>query len=106
MPQYTPTSGTTTAAAPNAPRRSHAIPLPAGPPAENHIESTASRAKTTSPIPIASRAQGERICRVEVRALFFDDREARRAPARWVVFRATYTSMITGRMTGLRWVIS
>jgi hypothetical protein len=66
-------------------------------------------------MPTASRAHGDRICRVEVRDLagFFlfalgllDDGEDRRAEARRAVFWATYTSMITGRMTGLRWVTS
>ena len=37
---------------------------------------------------------------------FFDDGEDRRAGARRAVFWGTYTSMITGRMTGLRWVTS
>ena len=78
-------------------------------------------------MPTASRAHGERICRVDVRAgflpcfrglfrdfffavgfldVFRDDGEDRRAGARRAVFCATYTSMITGRMTGLRWVTS
>ena len=78
-------------------------------------------------MPTASLAHGERICRVDVRAgfldvfwdvfrdvfrdLFFavgflDDGEDRRTGARRAVFCATYTSMITGRMTGLRWVTS
>ena len=67
-------------------------------------------------MPTASRAHGERICRVDVRAGragfrffgldFFDDEEDRRAGARRAVFWGTYTSMITGRMTGLRWVTS
>ena len=33
---------------------------------------------------------------------FLDDGEDRRAEARRAVFCATYTSMITGKMTGLR----
>jgi hypothetical protein len=37
---------------------------------------------------------------------FLDDGEDRRAGARRAVFCATHTSMITGRMTGLRWVTS
>ena len=37
---------------------------------------------------------------------FLDDGEARRAGARRAVFWGTYTSMITGKMTGLRWVTS
>ena len=37
---------------------------------------------------------------------FLDDGEERRAGARRAVFWGTYTSMITGRMTGLRWVTS
>jgi hypothetical protein len=74
-------------------------------------------------MPTESRAHGERICRVGVRAgflagflagfrgrcfvvRFLDDGEDRRAEARRAVFCATYTSMITGRMTGLRWVTS
>ena len=70
-------------------------------------------------MPTASRAHGERICRVGVRAgrfagrldfafvvRFLDDGEDRRAGARRAVFCVTYTSMITGRMTGLRWVTS
>jgi hypothetical protein len=77
-------------------------------------------------MPTASRAHGERICRVGVRAgflslfrdfwdfffavgfldVFRDDGEDRRAGARRAVFCATYTSIITGRMTGLRWVTS
>ncbi len=88
---------------------------PAGPAASNQTESTASRPKTTSPMPTPSRAHGERICRVDVRAglagfllvvRFLDDGEGRRAGARRAVFCGTYTSMITGRMTGLRWVTS
>jgi hypothetical protein len=66
-------------------------------------------------MPTVSRAHGARICRVGVRAgflgfglvvRFLDDGEDRRAEARRAVFCATYTSMITGRMTGLRWVTS
>ena len=70
-------------------------------------------------MPTASLAHGERICRVGVRAgfltgflgfffvvRFLDDGEDRRAEARRAVFWGTYTSMITGRMTGLRWVTS
>ena len=60
-------------------------------------------------MPRASRSHGERIWRVGVRAGFlfflFDDGEGRLAEALRVVF-ATYTSMITGRITGLRWVTS
>ena len=95
------------------------MPCPAGPAASNQTERTASRPKTTSPMPTASRAHGERICRVGVRAgfrrgvwgfflavRFLDDGEDRRAGARRAVFWGTYTSMITGRMTGLRWVTS
>ena len=91
------------------------MPWPAGPAAPNQTESTASKAKTTSPIPNASLAHGERICRVGAllgfvaRFLFvglLDDGEDRRAGARRAVFCATYTSMITGRITGLRWVTS
>ena len=80
---------------------------PAGPAAENHTDRIESRPKTTRPIPIASRTHGERICRVGVLALpfFFDDGEGRWAEALRVVF-ATYTSMITGRITGLRCVTS
>jgi hypothetical protein len=37
---------------------------------------------------------------------FLDDGEDRRAGARRAVFCATYTSMITGKITGLRWVTS
>ena len=37
---------------------------------------------------------------------FLDDGEDRRDEARRAVFCATYTSMITGKMTGLRWVTS
>ncbi len=37
---------------------------------------------------------------------FLDDGEGRRAGARRAVFWGTYTSMITGRMTGFRWVTS
>jgi hypothetical protein len=95
------------------------MPSPAGPAASNQTERTAKRPKTTSPMPTASRAHGERICRVGVRAgfrlvlrcffvavRFLDDGEARRAGARRAVFWGTYTSMITGKMTGLRWVTS
>jgi hypothetical protein len=60
-------------------------------------------------MPSASLAHGDRIWRVGVRAgrfrFLFDDGEVRRAEALRVVF-ATYTSMITGRITGLRWVTS
>ena len=57
-------------------------------------------------MPSASLAHGARICRAGVVLRFrFDDGEDRRAGARRAVF-ATYTSMITGRMTGLRCVTS
>jgi hypothetical protein len=91
------------------------MPCPAGPAASNQTERIASKPKTTSPMPSASRAQGERICRVGVRAglagfflavRFLDDGEDRRTGARRAVFCGTYTSMITGKMTGLRWVTS
>ena len=92
------------------------MPCPAGPAASNQTERIASRPKTTRPMPSASRAHGERICRVGVRAGFggallrrsasCDDGEDRRTGARRAVFCGTYTSMITGRMTGLRWVTS
>ena len=94
------------------------MPCPAGPAASNHTDRTANKPKTTSPIPTASRAHGERIWRVGARAglrrlprgfvavRFLDDEEDRRAGARRAVFWGTYTSMITGRMTGLRWVTS
>ena len=73
-------------------------------------------ARTTSPMPSASRAHGERICRVGVLAglrLLLGGPLLRRrgrprgpGPASGEVFVGTYTSMITGRITGLRWVTS
>ncbi|MEA2558199.1 MAG: hypothetical protein QOG88_1737 [Actinomycetota bacterium] len=93
---------------------------PAGPAAWNQTESTDSSANTTKAIPMASRAHGERTTRtcgrggvfatvvlagVRFAGLFFAGaRDGVRRDGE--VFCATYTSMITGRMTGLRWVTS
>ncbi len=77
------------------------MPRPTGPAASNHRLSTASSPNTTSPIPSASRAQGARCWRTDVRA-----GAARLPDARPFVFLANYTSTITGRMTGLRCVTS
>ena len=60
-------------------------------------------------MPTASRAHGERICLVRVLgagrlfAAGLRDALGRRFGE---VFVATYTSMMTGRITGLRWVTS
>ena len=80
---------------------------PAGPAAWSQTESTDSSAKTTRPIPIASRAHGDNTARTWGRGGVFFFAGARDGARReGEVFCATYTSMITGRMTGLRWVTS
>ena len=92
------------------------MPWPAGPAASNHTERIASSAKHDQtdaervPGPRREDLPGGRPGRLAraffLAVRFLDDGEDRRAGARRAVFCATYTSMITGRMTGLRWVTS
>jgi hypothetical protein len=60
-------------------------------------------------MPTASRAHGERICLADVlgaRRFFAAGLRDARGRRFGEVFVATYTSMMTGRITGLRWVTS
>ena len=125
IPQYAPISGNTYAAIPNAPRDSHVRKPPTGPAAPNQMPSTPRSETTTRKMPSASRACGDRICRTGVFGGCFGFARVRFAGVRAAGFRArvafeardderregevfvgTYTSMITGRITGLRWVTS
>src|SRR3989441_12448148 len=111
--------GNATATTPSEPRSIHVRRSPTGPAASNHTPSAARSATTTRRTPEASRACGERICRTEVFSGFagafllrrerplavevFEGRDDRREED---VFVATYTSMITGRITGFLCVTS
>src|SRR5439155_10173208 len=108
-----------TATTPSEPRSIHVKRSPTGPAASNQTPSTARSATTTRTIPEASRTCGERICRTDVlgalAGAFFLCRERpgdvlleRRDDDRRAgeVFVATYTSMITGKITGFRCVTS
>jgi hypothetical protein len=103
-PQYRASTGKVTAAIPRAPWASTEIPRPTTPAASNHSASTDIRAKTTRPMPRASRAQGARCWRTVVRWRRRRVLGGRRVDLRLAL--AIYTSMITGRITGLRWVTS
>jgi hypothetical protein len=63
--------GTTMAADPTDARSASSIHRPAKPAASNHSASTDSSARTTSPIPKASRAHGARCVNRDVLAGFF-----------------------------------
>src|SRR4249920_3528154 len=108
---------------PKAPRPDQVRKPPTGPAAPNQMPSALTSARTTSRMPMASRACGERICRTGVFGGGFFARERAAAPRAGVlarvvfeardderregeVFVGTYTSMITGRITGFRWVTS
>ena len=66
-PHASPTSGNAIAATPKPPWSVVFSARPTGPAASSQTDRTASPASTTSPIPTASRACGDRICRVEAR---------------------------------------
>ncbi len=70
-PQNTPITGIATASRPNPLCSRPVIAWPMGPARSNQTDRTARPANTTSAIPTASRANGDRICRVDARAGFF-----------------------------------